>query len=496
MDVTASGEIPELVIELAYQPSPEAWQFHCSHARFRHLLWGVKGGKTKAGAIEFLRWAGGMPNSLSWAVAPTFLNLEEAEDETVNILDELKIKYRRRIQQHEYRLPNGSRLRFKSGADADNLRGPNVTGILWVDEFAILPEDSWTVLRSRISASMAGMITSSTPKGRNWTWPHYVRAGLPVDAAYGEFQDDAGYRWVSHRPTWHFPWVPRREIEEARDDMPSDDFQQEYGAMFATTASKVFDPYPALSREKIPEKVTGATTMGLDLAKQQDFTAVVVMDPSRRVIHVDRWTKVNWRVQRPRIMERAKRWNAAIVIDLANVGSVISEDLQAAGATVQEVNLNSADIKRAMIEGLQMSFEKGRIKIPDPDAPWTPAIFKKLVNELDLFEAKLTRTQKIGYGCPRGLHDDLVIAMALANYGISSGAAGGVMPDDVTISRSEFGMLPVEDEDEDDLNDVQAAGQIPKRPRLKTPRIIRNQYRRRRRSALGLDDDGGPLFDR
>lgn len=494
MSVAADGTIPELVIDLAYEPSPEAWQFHWSSARFRHLLWGVKGGKTKAGAIEFLRWAGGLPGTLSWGVAPTFLNLEEAEDEVVNILDELHIKYRRRRSQHEYWLPNGSKIRFKSGADPDNLRGPNVTGILWVDEFAVLLAAAWVVLRSRISASMAGMVTSSTPKGRNWTWPHYVRAGLPPDAAYGEFQSEDGQRWVSHRPTWHFRWVPKREIEDAEMDMPSDEFQQEYGAMFVTSASKVFDPYPALSRIKIPKKITGSTTMGLDLAKQQDFTAVVVMDPSRRVLHVDRWTKVNWRVQRPRIMERAKRWNATVVIDLANVGSVISEDLTAAGASVVEVNLNSALVKRAMIEGLQISFEHGQITIPDPDAPWVPSIFKTLVDELDLFEAKLTPGKKIGYGAPKGLHDDLAIAMALANYGISTGAAGGVPPDDVSILRSEFGMLPVEDEDEED--DFQAGGSFPKKPRLKTPRIIRDQYRRRRRSALGLEDDGGPLFNR
>ncbi len=496
MDVTAAGEIPELVIELAYQPSPEAWQFHWSSARFRHLLWGVKSGKTKACAIEFLRWAGGLPNTLSWGVAPTFLNLEEAEDDTVNILDELKIKYRRRIAQHEYRLPNGSKIRFKSGSDPDNLRGPNVTGILWVDEFSILLEEAWTILRSRISASMAGMMTGSTPKGRNWTWPHYVRSGLPVDAAYGEFEDEAGYRWVSHRPTWHFPWVPRAEIEEARGDMPSDDFQQEYGAMFTTSASKVFDPYPALVKDKIPEKITGSTTMGLYLAKQQDFSAVVVMDPTRRVIHVDRWTKVPYRVQRPRILERAKRFNAVIVLDLANVGAVISEDLQAAGAAVVEINMNSALVKRGLIEGLQMSFEQGRIKIPDPNVAWTPAIFKKLVDELDLYEAKLTPSRKIGYGAPKGLHDDLVIALALANHGISAGAAGGAAPDDVIISRSEFGMYPVEDEDEDDLDDVQASGAAPKAPRLQKPKVIRNLYRRRRRSALGLGDDGGPLFNR
>ena len=118
------------------------------------------------------------------------------------------------------------------------------------------------------------------------------------------------------------------------------------------------------------------------------------------------------------------------------------------------------------------------------------------MEELDLFEAKLTKTKRIGYGAPRGLHDDLVIAMALANYGISSGAAGGVAPDDVTISRSEFGMLPVEDEDEDDLDDIQAMGNPPKAPRLGTPRVIRNMYRRRRRGVLGLGDDEGPLFNR
>lgn len=496
MSVSADGTIPELTIDLPYEASQEAWAFHCSTARFRHLLWGSRSGKTIAGAVELLRWVGGLPGTLSWAVAPTLLNLEQAEYEVVRILRECHIRFATRRQKGEIRLPNTSIIRFKSAHEPKNLQGGTVNGIMWIDEFASLLELAWKFLRPRISSDDAPLMTTSTPKGRNWTWPHYVRAGMPADCPYGEFQSEDGLRWISHRPVWHFPWVSKAEIAEMREDMSAEDYQQEAGAMFVTTASKVF-PYvqEALSREKIPQTIKGSTALGLDLAKQQDFTAVVVMDPLRRVLHVDRWTKVAWRVQRPRIIERARRWNAVVVIDVANVGSVIAEDLVAAGVTIKRVDMNSAHVKRELIEGLQIAFEQNRVRIPDPDAPWTPSIFKRLVDELDLYEAKLTPGKRIGYGAPKGLHDDLVTGLALANFGVSRGVAGGADPDDVVIAREDFGLLPTEDEDEDDLEDerdVQAF--TPRVPRLRRPKVYRSIYGRR--NAIGLEIEGGPLFKR
>lgn len=475
-----------------YTPSLQAWEFHRSRARFRHLVWGSRSGKTVAGAVEFLRWAGGLPGSTSWAVAPTLLNLEQAEHEVFRILDECHIRYRSRRSRGEYRLPNTSILRFKSAHEPKHLKGGTVTGILWCDEFATLVEIAWTYLRPRIASSRAPMCTTSTPEGRNWTWPKYLQAGLPSHAPYGMFESEDGSKWISHYPTWELPWVTAEEIQDQKDDMTAQDFEQEVGAMFITTESKVF-PYvhEALSREKIPMDLVGSTVMGLDLAKQQDFTAVLVMDPARRVLHVNRWTKVNWRVQKPRIIELAKRWNAVVMIDTANVGSVIAEDLRAEGVTLIEINMNSPDVKNQVIEGLQISFEKGMIRIPDPDAPWVPSSFKILVHELDIYEARLTRGKRVSYNAPKNLHDDTVIALALANVGVGRGAAGAANPEDVMISRSEFGLIG--DTDEEDDEEPARAIRGPRAPRAPRPRTFRRIFGRT--SKLGIGGGNGRLWE-
>lgn len=64
--------------------------------------------------------------------------------------------------------------------------------------------------------------------------------------------------------------------------------------------------------------------------------------------------------------------------------------------------------KREIIESLAVDFENNRIKL-------RPILEQK--NELLAYEMEMTKSGLITYNAPYGLHDDFVIALALANYG-------------------------------------------------------------------------------
>jgi len=68
--------------------------------------------------------------------------------------------------------------------------------------------------------------------------------------------------------------------------------------------------------------------------------------------------------------------------------------------------------KQAAIQTLQAAFEHSQIKIlPDP----------VLIGELQAFEGERTPSGSWKYGAPSGLHDDCVLALAIAWQGIAGG---------------------------------------------------------------------------
>ena len=67
--------------------------------------------------------------------------------------------------------------------------------------------------------------------------------------------------------------------------------------------------------------------------------------------------------------------------------------------------MTTAQTKKTIVDGLVLAFEQGSIRIiPDAD----------LIAELQAYEFSETAAGNVRYGAPQGLHDDLVIALALA----------------------------------------------------------------------------------
>lgn len=437
-----------------YKPTGQAYAFHESLARFRYLIWGIKSGKSHAGALEMVRACIGLPGgSWAWVVGPTYLHLDTAEREFENIFKEIlrvtgvELVQKRNRSTRKWILKGGTRIDFKSGEHPDHLRGPNLD-MIWIDEGGYLSDEAWHITRSRTAATEGEIIVTTTPPPtRTWLWTECMMAGMPPDMDYGTFsttrENNYDNRFVSHYPTWDFPWVSKEELADEKASLPRAVFDREYGALFVTSESRVFPAlYDALSMEMPPRKKVMSCVMGLDLAKMQDYTAVVIMDANRRVHHVQRWNKESWILTRARIVELAREWNSAIVLDRANVGSVIEEDLAAElvndGLQVIPMDMNSAMVKMELIQSLQMAFEQKRIQIPNPKALWAPEACEQLVKELNWYEFKLTRGGRIGYSAPRGLNDDMVVALALANHGCSSGAAGGVDPATVSVAKEDW----------------------------------------------------------
>ena len=374
------------------------------------------------GAFECLRQACKRPNQLIWIAAPTTSNLGEAHRQFMNLLSQAKeIVESNRQKPREVLLTNGSLIQFHTLDRPNNLRGPNVD-YSWMEEAAFAKEDAWDVILGRIAATRGGVGATTTPNGKNWLWNELLEGGFPPHCPKGEFESDTHF--ISRYPTWDFPWVDTKYLASVKRRLPKAKYEQEYGADFSFGSNEVFrNVEECFSLQPPIKEFKERGVLGVDLGKHQDFSAVVAMEGGGRIMHVERWSGVDWAIQRARIVELSKKWNAVVVLDVSNVGSVIEEDLRSAGVRIHPCKMNDGRVKIDIINGLQIDFEEKAVKIPSPSASWATPDAKALFDELKMYECSETDHGQVKYSAPKGQHDDLVIAFALANWGRRYGLA-------------------------------------------------------------------------
>ena len=357
--------------------------------RFNVVACGRRWGKTALGidkAVETL--ADGYP--VGW-FAPTYKTLLEVWDEIVDRLGPV-IK-RKNATDRRIDVVNGATLECWSLDKADAGRGRRYKRVI-LDEAAYAPylEKAWEgSIRPTLTDWRGDAWFLSSTNGRNYFYRLYQR-GISGDSG-----------WVSWQmPTSTNPYIDSEEIIEARRDLPESKYAQEYEAAFTEDAGMVFRGV----RECIGlSEPVGRLVAGLDWAQSKDYTALAIVDDAGQVHAIDRFNQIGWQVQRDRVMAAVHRWGVAeIVAEYNSIGGPNIEELQAAGLPVTAFN-TSNESKTRVIQQLVGAFERREIRIPNDPV---------LIGELEAYEAKRLPSGKWQYSAPSGMHDDTVIALALA----------------------------------------------------------------------------------
>lgn len=395
----------------SYQPFPWQQQFHDSQARFRVLACGRRAGKDRACIYEMLHLIPRLlkqdrrqliPPVLVWVVAPTYPLTEQIWAELKAFIPKAAVT---KVSEMDRRLNiiGGTEIWLKTAADPERLVGVGLDMLL-MTEAALVDGQAWEqALRPCLSSpGRAGLaMFNSTPKGLNWFYHLYLRGQ--------DSQDDQVGSW--RFPTSANPIILPSEIERARRELPELVFRQEYLAEFLSDVGMVFRHVEACVHGEFSEPVAGHRyVMGVDLAKHKDWTVLVTADAStRRVVHFERFSQIDWALQKLRIIEAARRYNnAKVYLDSTGVGDPILEDLTRVGLAVQGV-LMTAPEKRRLIDGLSIALEQEQVRFPQID---------QLINELKAYQYDTTKSGNIKSAAPVGFYDDCVVALALCVKGL------------------------------------------------------------------------------
>lgn len=290
------------------------------------------------------------------------------------------------------------RLEFATGGvvelwsldDPDAGRGRAYADIV-VDEAAYVRNllDAW-------DASLRAMLTDyrgrawflSTPHGMDDFHQLFLRGQQGVEG------------WASWRmPTTANPHIPVDEVELAERELPADVFAQEYLGIPAPDAANPFGADAIREVCTLDEPTHGTPAVwGVDLAKSRDWTVALALEAGGTCSHLQRW-RSDWRNTTARL---AGMLQAPSLVDSTGVGDPIVEELARKCPHVHGFKF-TATSRQQLLEGLAVAIQRRAIRVPRA----------VLQDELLAFRFDY-RGGGVRYAAPDGVHDDTVMALALA----------------------------------------------------------------------------------
>lgn len=391
--------------DLGYEPHPGQWEIHKSRAPRRVVACGVRWGKTTCAAMEGLAAAlEPQERSVGWVVAPTY----DLADRVFRELQYTVARYLKHrvlsMRDHDRKIllrnmAGGiSEIRGKSADNPVSLLGEGLDWLI-VDEASRLKPTVWqSHLSQRLIDKEGWALLISTPKGKGYFYDLYRR---------GRGEDPAFRSW--NYPSRTNPVLDPAVIEAERSRLPERVFRQEYEAEFIEGAGSVFRNVreSALGEWREPEKRT-TYYAGLDLAKVEDYTVLVVVDEQARVVFADRFHRLDWSTQVVRVQAASKRFQDPLIhVDTTGAGEPVFEALRNADLNVVAYPFTNRT-KTALVNNLALLLEERRLTLPRVD------LWPEGIDELEAFEYSVTDSGAVKMAAPGGQHDDCVMALALA----------------------------------------------------------------------------------
>ena len=311
-------------------------------------------------------------------------------------------------------LRQNSSLELKSAETTHNLKGQGLS-LLVITESGDIQEEVWekylrpnTIeLRPELGNKPGRVFIEGNPSSVGHWFDRLFKTEQMADKfAYHlptPIMSDQGEIIGSNNPNI----VTVDALKEIKASTPEMVWKQQWLAMFIAGDGLVFrnvrDNIKNTLSPPLPDR---KYVLGVDLAKTVDYSVITVIDRDTfELVDFQRFKDLDWSFQRKKIVETAKRYNSArIIIDASNIGDVIVEELRKTNFYVEPYKF-TWETKRNLIEKLSIYIEQGRLKYP---------AIPELINELESFAYKVTPGQRVVYAAPTGLHDDIVISLALA----------------------------------------------------------------------------------
>ena len=364
-----------------------------TEAIFCDERWGVIEASTKSGkTVGCLVWlhelaALGQRDQNFWWIAPIYPQAKIAYRRLKKMLPEST--FFTNESELTITLANGTIIWFKGADNPDSLFGEDVYAAV-IDEATRVKEAAWHAVRSTLTATGGPCRIIGNVKGKkNWAYKMARRA-----------EQGAANHHYAKLTVWDAVDAgifSSEEAEDARATLPEGVWSELYMAEANDDGSNPFGT-EAIARCTRPVQAGIASAWGWDLAKSTDWTVGIGLEPAGSCVSLHRFQKP-WRDTVTQI--RAHTGTTEALVDATGVGDPIVEELQSGGGNFTGFKF-TAPSRQALMEGLALAISQERVSYPE-----------EVAEELSEFEYVYTPSG-VKYAAPEGLHDDRVMALALA----------------------------------------------------------------------------------
>ncbi len=411
--------------------------------RYKIAICGRRFGKTVTAAIAAVRKCEDFKNRRVWWISPIQeqsdrverdvafwlkermvspgkkrkRNSEDDEATTALLNDPDRLKdWSYRVSEHALNCENGSRIEFHSAHTPDRLRGAGLDLVI-IDEAADVTEYTWNVVIKPMLLERRGeAFVVGTPRGKNhWLHNLFLLGRNPERSkTYSSIQ----------LPTTANPLIPASELNEYRLDMTAERYRQEFDAEFIDGVDTVFAGVnDCVSGGVLKSGRPGMKYItGIDLGQSVDFTALCSLSCADK--HVDgfaRFNQMDWSVQEKLILDHLKHFPGPAIVDDTGNGRRIWELLRDSHRGHVERFIFTAQSRSEILVGLQLGFAHRQLSIAN-----VPAHVEELQAFAWLGDGEFGGLRRARMGAPSGMHDDCVMALAMAWWAREKKALWGV----------------------------------------------------------------------
>lgn len=397
---------PILWSELRFVPHGRQREILLCDAQIRVVACGRRFGKSHAAAIEALSYA--LMGGHVWIVAPTY----DLTRPIVNTVDEFLRRLpsswirRRRSAPYEVQFRSGGTLMNRTADNPANLQGRGLDLVV-VDEAAtIRQKEIWSqYLRPTLVDRSGKALLISTPKQMNWFWDLF-RQGQEEWESYQAGRLSATRVRSFQYSSYENPYIPASELDDLTQDMSEDEILQEIRAQFIPMGGAVFRNFHRYLRARWQDAPLpgGVYAVGIDVAKENDFTVLAVIDVTTpEVCYIWRTNQMDYEMQAQMLNAELARWHPVSVYVDGTGNSHMCDRLKLDGWNVHRyVFTNRKKLEAATL--LSQGIQQEHLLLPD-----IPVVREE-------FARYSYNTTPSGMRTVQGMggHDDVVTAVMLA----------------------------------------------------------------------------------
>ncbi|WP_344983001.1 hypothetical protein [Deinococcus rubellus] len=394
---------------LHYTPHAGQMQMHAAlddpQTRRLVCLYGRRAGKTHGARFESIYQALQPPDQfgppLVYVVSDTYAHAKalfmaamvECTTKLAPLVDKVS------LSELTLRFKTGAVIQAKSADNPASLAGDGVKFAI-IDESGFVPNYAVEVLMPALSERRGQALAIGTPDYPNWY----------RDWFYAGQSGQEGQRSLQ-LPTSINPYFPSEELERLERTMPERLFRKYFLAEFVDDEGALFKRELLAARLILPApedpQADHSYVAGVDLGRAVDYTVVSILDSSvtpARQVKLARWRGETWERSVSRVAALLRQYNnARATVDATGLGDPVFELLRKEYDNATAFKF-TAQSKPPLVEGLALALERGMVNLLADEAQR---------GEMAAFQAKSTATG-VRYEAPSGLHDDIVIANALA----------------------------------------------------------------------------------